>query len=274
VTGALIAKIAAGTLAVGTAVAVGIVLLLPDGDGPAGPPSAWIDDPLHGSTAPVGPVPVTAHAADEVGIAAMELAVNDAVVATHEVPGTPPFWMATFDWAADAPGTAVLRVRARNVDGQWGMPAFATVHIGGRTPTPTPTPTPSPSPSAPPSSTPPTTKPPTTAPPTSPPACVDLVAPDLAAPEHRAVVNTLTPLLDWRYAGSCTPGGFQVQVSLLRDFTLVDLTGSTGGSTTQWTVSTTLRDCATYYWRVRATTGQASGPWASPYAFDVRVRCP
>jgi hypothetical protein len=260
VTGALAAKIAAGGLALGTAVVVGIVLLIPDRGAPAGLPSAWIDDPLHGSTAPLGTIHVTAHAADAAGIATMEFAVDEAVVATQEVPGAPAFWLATFDWQAAEPGSAVIRVRARNVDGHWGIPAFATVHIGERIPAATPTPSPSVTPSA---------------SPTTPPSCVDLAAPDLVAPAHRAVVRTLTPLLDWRYAGLCTPAGFQVQVSAVRDFTQVDRSGNTGGSTTQWTVSPALADCRTYYWRVRATSGGNPGPWASPISFDVQVgRCP
>ena len=281
---ALIAKIAAGTLAAGAAVAVGAVLLWPDGDPVAGQPQAWIDDPLHGSSVPSGTLHVVAHAADPAGLAAVEFAVDDAVQEVQDVPGGPPFWLASFDWAAGQPGTVVLRVRARSTTGTWGLPAFTTVHIGGPTSTPTPTESPTTPASTPtPSTTPTTTStpPPPPPPPTTQPSpithtfCVELVAPDLAAPSHRSVVRTVTPTLQWRYGGTCTPDGFEVQVARNRAMTEIERSGTTVGSTTQWTVGPALADCTTYYWRVRAVTGRIQGPWSDVYAFDVAAgRCP
>jgi hypothetical protein len=284
VTKTLVAKIAAGALAAAGA-AVAIVVLVSGGDTTAGQPGVWIDDPLHDSSVPIGPVPVMAHAADASGISAMEFAVDDVVLATQDVAGAPAFWLATFEWSADQPGSAVIRVRSRNTSGQWGTPAYATIHIGQTAPRPDPTAPPSTPPATPPITTPQTTAPhttpphttapPSTAPPTTTPACLDLVAPDLATPPHRAVVSTVAPALVWRYSGRCTPGGFQIQVSSARDFSAIDRSGNTDGSTTQWTVSPGLPDCQTWYWRVRAYTGRTVGGWSSPYAFDVRVgRCP
>lgn len=271
---ALIAKITAGVLAAGAAAAVAIVLLQPDGGPEAGQPRAWIDDPLNGSSPPPGPVHVVAHAADPAGIAAMEFAVDDAVQETRDVPGSPTFWLANFDWAAEQAGTVVIRVRARSSTGAWGAPAFAIVHIGGRGSTPTLPPTPPPT-QAPPTTTPSVTPSQSSAPPTQPPACTQVVAPDPAAPPNRSTVTTVTPVLDWRYGGPCTPGGFEVQVSWSRAFTEIVRSGTTGGSTTQWTVSPALADCTTYYWRVRAVSAGTTGAWSDPYGFDVAVgRCP
>jgi hypothetical protein len=158
--------------------------------------------------------------------------------------------------------------------------AFATVYVGTRTATPPPTVSPSPTPTLAPTTSndppgPQTTAPPPPPPPTTPPACLDLVPPDLATPAHLADVGTLTPTLVWRYSGSCTPGGFQVQISSQRDFSTVDRSVDTGGTTTQWTVTPALSDCRTYYWRVRAYTGRTLGPWSSPFGFEVVLtRCP
>lgn len=283
VTKALVIKIAAG-LAAATVVTAAIVVLTSGGERVLPKPTAWIDDPLHGSVMALGTVQVLAHAADPAGIESLELAVNGIVAGSHPAPGNPAFWMAGFEWIAEAPGSAVLRIRARNTSGVWGAPAFVTVHIGVAAvrpsvePSPSLTPSVGPQPStttATPSKKPTTAPRTTTAPPTTAAPCLNLAAPQLVAPEHRIAIGTFTPTLRWNYPGDCLPAGFQVQVSLLRDFSRVDRSGTTDGNGRQWTVSPALLDCKTYYWRVRSYTGRTLSAWAGPYSFDVRVgRCP
>lgn len=93
-----------------------------------------------------------------------------------------------------------------------------------------------------------------------------------SAPGRRQVGH---PTLDWRYGGTCTPGGFEVQVARNRAMTQIERTGTVDGSTTQWTVDPPLADCTQYYWRVRAVTGRIQGPSSDVYALDVATgRCP
>jgi hypothetical protein len=287
-TKALMVKL--GALTGGGAVIVaGALYLVLGGGGGAGPavaPRSWIDDPLHGTHTSPGSIAVLAHAADPDGVAALELTVNAAVVATTAVTPATPLAQTVMTWTATTPGTAFLRVRARDTTGAWGAAAQVTIVVDGPGPTPTvgPTATPPPTTSAPTTRPPTTTRPNPTRPPRtsrppsptrSPAPCTSLIAPRLVSPAHNAVVGARTPTLRWSYDGRCPPGGFTVQVSTERDFSSVERTGSVGGGARAWSVTPALTDCRTYYWRVRATIGRTVGAWSGTFGFIVREgRCP
>jgi hypothetical protein len=285
-----VAKIG-GALAGGGLVA-GATLYFVLGGGGAGPsaaPGAWIDDPLHGAHLPPGAVAILAHAADPDGIAAVELSVNNAVVATQPVTPAAPFASAQITWNAVNPGAALLRIRARDANGEWGRAAYATIQIDGPAGVPPPpTNTPPPTTSAPPTTAAPgsppattrpprsTTRPPTTTRPPAPTQCTTLVTPGIVSPANNAVIGGLTPTLRWSYSGPCPVTGFTIQVSTDMTFQRVTRTGTVAGGVRAWIVAPALLDCQTYYWRVRATIGRTTlGPWSNRSAFVIRIgRCP
>lgn len=106
---------------------------------PSGP-GAWIDAPLDGSTIPLAPYDVVAHASDASGISSFELKVNGQVLGTTPVEGDQAgetIAHISHNWLPPAPGTYLLEVRAVSGNGEFGPAAFAQVHVGDITETET-----------------------------------------------------------------------------------------------------------------------------------------
>ncbi len=107
-----------------------------------GGPGAWIDAPLDGSTIPLAPYNVVAHASDAGSISTFELKVNGQIVGTDAVDGDQvgqTIAHISHNWLPPAPGTYLLEVRAANTNGEYGPSAFAQIHVGDIAEVETPT---------------------------------------------------------------------------------------------------------------------------------------
>jgi hypothetical protein len=96
-------------------------------------PGAWIDAPLDGSTIPLAPYDVVAHASDAGGISTFELKVNGQIVGTDPLDGDQAqqtIAHISHNWLPPAPGTYLLEVRAANGNGEYGPSAFARIQVG------------------------------------------------------------------------------------------------------------------------------------------------
>lgn len=116
--------------AIGLAVTIVLVAVLPAASAPMPAAAAWIDQPLTGSTVALGSVTVTAHATDDTGIAAMHLWVGASML--ESIPfGTPApiLAVATFEWTPKAAGEYLLTIRGEGVTGIFGQPALAIVVV-------------------------------------------------------------------------------------------------------------------------------------------------
>ena len=143
-----------------------------------GNPLAWIDRPLDGSTLPLQPFEVMAHASDPNGVSQFETSIDflpnwqgdsagaavsasdqGAITACLLAHVNPPgirvgLSLSNFTCTPDQAGYYLVRVRAMNSAGVWGDYAAVAVHIGVPVvsptltvpPLPTSTATPSPSP--------------------------------------------------------------------------------------------------------------------------------
>jgi hypothetical protein len=281
--------------------ALAMVLLLTGvsaGSGPMLAGGAWIDQPLTGSTYPLGEVPVTVHATDPSGVAEIHLWVGDAILDSVEDDTTPILATATFAWTADQPGSYLLTVRGVGKSGEWGQPASAIVTIGedvDQSPNPsasaspdatpavspaataaaTPRATPAQTPTSPPSAHPTPTLTPSPTPLPTPVPCVP-TPPLLLAPPAGTVITDGAlnpPTFKWAYRTppACTPTGYRLQAYDDPDLAHIVLTVNLG-PVSQWTPSAPLANCTTYYWRV-AARGTAYGPWSDPSGFTVSARC-
>jgi len=104
---------------------------------------------------------VESSSSDEIGLARIELWVDDGIYRVDEALGQPTFRVIQ-RWRADTPGQHELRVQAIDVDGQVSQPATVLIEVvdpGTFTPTVTATPTETPPPTA--TATPSPTVPPT-----------------------------------------------------------------------------------------------------------------
>jgi len=205
--------------------------------------TSWIDAPLDGSVLPYQRHEIVAHSADQRGIAEVVFEVAGANVDAATKPGDGSQLLTTrFRWVPSGVGTFELIIRARNVDGEWGAPASATVVITdaavpgpsldpGASPVGSPGPSTSPGASVPPGQSPtpgPTLPPgrtgaPPTTPPTSPPTSPPItpaptrVQPPTPAPTYCAPPTPIldvpadgarfddsegNPLFEWHYDGS------------------------------------------------------------------------
>lgn len=292
----------AASLALGTLVAV-------SGASPAS--QAWIDKPLSGSSVPLGPVAVLAHATDAAGIETVELSVDGSSPMTVDVPDPAPLVSAEFSWEPAEPGIYALWVRGQSTDGSWGTPALALVTVGApdtspsasasadasATPdasssaapspgatasprvTPRPTagatarPTPSPTPRATPVPTPRPTPAPTPRP--TPVPCTP-PPPLLTAPANGALIRDPAlnpPTFRWAYRDppACAPSGFRIQVFLGPDLGQL-VHDETLPVVYAWAPGGDLADCATYSWRVAARRSDgALGPWSSASTFELFI---
>ena len=299
---ALVLGTVAASLALGTLVAL-------SGASPAS--QAWIDKPLSGSSVPLGPVPVLAHATDAAGVELVELTIDGSAPMTVDVPDPAPLVSAEFSWEPVDPGIYALWVRGRSTDGSWGPPALALVTVdateaspsasasesasstsdpsasaaptaGATVPprvTPRPTagatarPTPAPTPRVTPVPTPRPTPVPTPRP--TPVPCTP-PAPLLTAPADGALIRDPAlnpPTFRWAYRDppSCAPSGFRIQVFLGPDLGQL-VHDVTLGVAYAWSPPSDLADCATYSWRVAARRSDgALGPWSSASTFELFI---
>ncbi len=130
-TPAVLARIAGPLVGV---LALGGAVVLTAGSDPAPPgggaPAVWIDDPLAGSTVPAdAAVAVVAHATHPGGVDAVELRVDDAVVATATADGD-VIEQVELMWDPDGPGLHLLAVRGRAGD-SWTPTATVAVTVVG-----------------------------------------------------------------------------------------------------------------------------------------------
>lgn len=99
-------------------------------------------------------------------------------------------------------------------------------------------------------------------------------APTLNLPANAATVTSVQPTLVIN--NSTDPDGttpvYHFQLSTLSSFSSIaveNLSVTQGASTTTWQVTPALNNQATYYWRVRASDGQAYSSWSSVRSFYV-----
>lgn len=106
-------------------------------------PQSWIDAPLHGSTIPLAPYQIVAHAAFPSGISQFELSITgqgpEIVPAPADQSGQTLVYI-NHMWTPPAPGTYLIQVRAAGPDGTYGQMVEAQVHVGDVTETETPAP--------------------------------------------------------------------------------------------------------------------------------------
>jgi len=99
--------------------------------------------------------------------------------------------------------------------------------------------------------------------------------PTLLSPTDASLFSDNTPLLGWNSAtdaeGNSLNYGFEIGSSY--DFSSIVLTGGTAGTAFQVADANALAD-GTYYWRVRANDGFASGAWSTGRSFTVDATAP
>jgi hypothetical protein len=93
-------------------------------------PVAWIDKPLDGSSHPLGPIDVMAHASDLAGVSQLRLEANGEDIGSA-FPDNPEQALVNvkFDWSPPSAGEYKLQVFARSSQGPWGESAQATISI-------------------------------------------------------------------------------------------------------------------------------------------------
>lgn len=101
----------------------------------------------------------------------------------------------------------------------------------------------------------------------------DLVAPDPVAPAHYGIVNTLTPVLEWNYPGSCEPGSYAIRLSDVFDMSDTSLFGGTGTPDTSWAPGVPLEPATQYWWQVAGWIGTSTGPFSPKQTFFTGPEC-
>lgn len=100
--------------------------------GGGGDPITWIDQPLDGSSFPVGNVQVLIHASYPSGVSAIRLDVNGTTLkssAPDSTQGT--LAQVQYVWSPSSPGNYTLQAYAAGSNNLWGPPAQAVVSITG-----------------------------------------------------------------------------------------------------------------------------------------------
>ena len=100
--------------------------------GGGGDPITWIDQPLDGSSFPVGNVQVLIHASYPSGVSAIRLDVNGTTLkssAPDSTQGT--LAQVQYVWSPSSPGNYTLQAYAAASNNLWGPPAQAVVSITG-----------------------------------------------------------------------------------------------------------------------------------------------
>jgi hypothetical protein len=129
-----------------------ICLLLSACGTTTGGPQAWLDIPSENTTAPLAPLTLMAHAADNDGVASIEFFVDGQSIKTITTDGN-RLEMRQYEWMPPGPGDYLIGARGINNNGNPGTIATALLTISGaeivvpmteETPTPTFTTTPEP----------------------------------------------------------------------------------------------------------------------------------
>ncbi|MHC1784373.1 MAG: Ig-like domain-containing protein [Anaerolineaceae bacterium] len=94
---------------------------------------SWIDQPLDGSSFPLGPIEITAHSNDPAGVTQVEISANASVIAT--LPSSGEMATTNHTWTPTQEGNYTLRVRSMGGSG-WGDYAEVTIQVGNPSPTP------------------------------------------------------------------------------------------------------------------------------------------
>ena len=102
-------------------------------------PRAWIDEPLDGSSLPLGPIVVRSHAASDGGTKSATLLVNGAQVRTDGAadPSNPLVEIPQV-WQPEGPGDYVLQVVALDLQGNKGTSKKIRVRVGSQVANPAP----------------------------------------------------------------------------------------------------------------------------------------
>lgn len=223
--------------------------------------SVWIDAPLDGSVieADQASVVVVGHVSGVTGIDRARLRVDGQRLAVAPLEIEPGQLLTVeFEWEAD-PGTHVLELWARNVDGEWDGPAIATVTVEGDLEPPPTTVTSSTSST---SSTTSSTSTSTSG------ACL-YEPPDLVSPVDGKVTPLGANTLTWSYSGCRPVVEFEVEVSTTPNFT--EIFASALVQDTSWV--TPGLACDTYWWRVRAQGfDDTAAPWSDAWSYTISFR--
>ncbi|MCC6618821.1 MAG: hypothetical protein IT341_07250 [Chloroflexi bacterium] len=292
--------------AIGLAATCALILAVPGASAPMPVAATWFDQPMTGSTHPMGPVTVTVHATDSAGVSAIHLWIDETVLEIATIAAPPPILAsATFTWSPEATGQHLLTARGVGTTGTFGAPASILVTIGDvdaspepsltahatptqpsampsaaatMAPTPRPTTRPTPAPTAAPTAV-PTPAPTAKATPRPTPVPCSPAPPELLAPVGGVQIRDPSlnpPTFRWahRTPPACTPIGYRIQIfddpdlgHLVLDVTL--------GNVGEWTPGSPLADCTTYFWRVATRApGGTFGPWSAPASFELFIgRC-
>jgi hypothetical protein len=100
---------------------------------PAASPQAWIDAPLQGSTIPLAPYQIIAHAGFPSGISQFELTITGQGPQTIPAPADQSGQTLVYInhmWTPPAPGLYLIQVRAAGPDGAFGQLVEAHVQVG------------------------------------------------------------------------------------------------------------------------------------------------
>jgi uncharacterized protein YraI len=113
-----------------------LLILLSACGSPASGPQVWLDHPLDGSTIPLAPLSIMAHASDGNGVDQFLFEVNGAAIADVDVIAD-RFGEAIIEWTPPGPGVYNISVQAVNSIGDTGSLATSRITVGGSaTPTP------------------------------------------------------------------------------------------------------------------------------------------
>jgi len=113
-----------------------LLILLSACGSPASGPQAWLDHPLDGSTIPLAPLSIMAHASDGNGVDRFLFEVNGSSIGDVDVNAN-RFGEAIIEWTPPGPGVYNISVQAVNSIGDIGSVATSRVTVGGSdTPTP------------------------------------------------------------------------------------------------------------------------------------------
>ncbi|MBM3126292.1 MAG: hypothetical protein FJZ87_14695, partial [Chloroflexi bacterium] len=110
--------------------------------GEAGGPMVWIDRPLDGTTVPLAPLILQAHAVDSDGITKIEFLISDSPIGSVSTEGA-RMEEASIEWTPPEPGIYELNVRATDTLGNTNArtPANVQIVVSGDMPTSASSPT-------------------------------------------------------------------------------------------------------------------------------------
>ncbi len=254
---------------------------------------AWLDQPPTGSSIPLAPFMLKAHARDVggPGVSQINFLGNTVPIATIGTDPTLPLTYAETEWNPAAPGEYEIQVQAVNAAGT-ALSDVSIICVGedcgavmvaevpaeeeeeGPSPTPTITPTipPGITPSVTP--TPSITPSPTITPTLTPtftltPDVCDIAVPVNTGPPNGGTVDNEYPSLSWSYTSEdCPVGGFRLDIATDAGMTNIVQSGGTGNPDSRsWGPGDPLADCTTYYWHVAGIIDTTLGSFSTPTSF-------